>query len=189
MPVRLRNLRPALDPTRVLRYPTECYHRLLDGLTILASARYASKIIKASALIGLTMPAPARYASKIIKASALIGDTRTLLTQWNLGSSVPENLARLHAENLLGTAFAALLGIAWADAWLVTGDRVGSAIMVLAQAAQAGLIMAFIISALLDERSKLRAQFTDYVRLTCPYCRATIAPNLASCPARSALPG
>lgn len=66
--------------------------------------------------------------------------------------------------------------------------------MVLAQAAQAGLIMAFIISALLDERSKLRAQFTDYVRLTCPYCRATISPNnrarhLASCPARSVLPG
>ena len=48
------------------------------------------------------MLASARYASKIIKASALIGDTRTLLTQWNLGSSVPENLARLHAENLLG---------------------------------------------------------------------------------------
>lgn len=66
--------------------------------------------------------------------------------------------------------------------------------MVLAQAAQAGLIMAFIISALLDERSKLRAQFTDYVRLTCPYCRATISPNnrarhLARCPARSVLPG
>ena len=48
------------------------------------------------------MLASARYASKIIKASALIGDTRTLLTQWNLGRSLPENLARLHAENLLG---------------------------------------------------------------------------------------
>lgn len=101
---------------------------------------------------------------------------------------------------LLGVAFFALLGIAWADAWLVTGDHVASAIMVLAQAAQAGLIMAFIVSALLDERSKLRDEYADFERQVaqrraseCPFCHKPVSPNNrarheATCPARPPQP-
>jgi hypothetical protein len=90
---------------------------------------------------------------------------------------------------LLGVAFFALLGIAWADAWLVTQDHVASAIMVLAQAAQAGFIMAFIISALLAERSKLRQQYADYEANSCRYCKRPVSANNrarheASCPKR-----
>lgn len=95
---------------------------------------------------------------------------------------------------LLGVAFFALLGIAWADAWLITRDWVASCIMVLAQAAQAGLIMAFIVSALLDERSKLRDEYAGWQRQLaqqraneCPYCHQPVTPNnrarhMASCP-------
>ena len=35
----------------------------------------------------------ARYASKIIKAGALLADTKTLLSHWNVALSVQENLA------------------------------------------------------------------------------------------------
>jgi hypothetical protein len=97
---------------------------------------------------------------------------------------------------LLGIAFAALLGIAWADAWLVTEAHLPAAIMTLAQATQAGLIVQFVISALLDERSKLRKQYADWQRTSvqtaaneCPYCRKMVAPNnrkrhMDSCPVR-----
>lgn len=97
---------------------------------------------------------------------------------------------------LLLVSFLALLGIAGADAWLATQDYVPAAIMVLAQAAQAGLIVSFIISALLDERSVLRAQYAEYqrehVRLlasSCRYCQQPISANNrarheTSCPMR-----
>lgn len=101
---------------------------------------------------------------------------------------------------LLLVAFLALLGIAWADAMLVTGDTLASLIMVLAQAAQAGLIMAFIVSALLDERSKLRDQYAGWQRQIaqqraseCPYCHQPVSINnrarhIASCPNRPPQP-
>ena len=93
--------------------------------------------------------------------------------------------------SLLAVAFVALLGIAWADAWLVTGDMLASAIMVLAQGAQAGLLVTFIISALLDERDRLRTQYADYLVKNCRYCGNPVAPNNrarheASCPANTA---
>lgn len=98
---------------------------------------------------------------------------------------------------LLTVAFVVLLGVAGADAWLVTnGDYVASFIMVLAQSTQAMLIMTFIVSALLDERSKLRDQYANYERETaqrraneCPYCHQPVSINnrarhMGSCPNR-----
>ena len=44
------------------------------------------------------------YASKIIKAGALIGDTKTLLSHWHITATVDENLNRLRRENVFGKA-------------------------------------------------------------------------------------
>jgi hypothetical protein len=46
----------------------------------------------------------APYSSKIIKAGALIGDTKTLLAQWDVKSSVAENIDRVQRENVFGKA-------------------------------------------------------------------------------------
>lgn len=97
---------------------------------------------------------------------------------------------------LLGIALAALIGIAWADAWLVTGQTQPSVIMTLVQVGQSGMIILFVITALLDERELLRTQEADRVKAEaarraneCPYCHKEIAPNnrarhLRSCPKR-----
>jgi hypothetical protein len=42
------------------------------------------------------------YSSKIIKAGALLQDTKALLSCWDLGLSVSENLQRVRRKNLLG---------------------------------------------------------------------------------------
>jgi hypothetical protein len=44
------------------------------------------------------------YTSKIIKAGALLADTKTLLSHWDVGVSVQENLHRLRRENVFGKA-------------------------------------------------------------------------------------
>src|SRR5205823_12264045 len=46
----------------------------------------------------------APYSSKIIKAGALIGDTKTLLSHWDVGASVGENISRVHRDNIFGKA-------------------------------------------------------------------------------------
>lgn len=48
--------------------------------------------------------ASAPYASKIIKAGALIGDTKTLLSHWNSSDSVVENIDRIQRDNVFGKA-------------------------------------------------------------------------------------
>jgi hypothetical protein len=48
--------------------------------------------------------APARYASKIIKAGALLADTRLLLEHWDETVSPQENSERLRRENVFGKA-------------------------------------------------------------------------------------
>src|SRR5438105_5056330 len=45
-----------------------------------------------------------RYASKIIKAGALLADTKMLLEHWDLEADVPANLQRMLKENLFGKA-------------------------------------------------------------------------------------
>ena len=44
------------------------------------------------------------YSSKIIKAGALIGDTKTLLSHWDVGASVDENISRVRRDNVFGKA-------------------------------------------------------------------------------------
>lgn len=44
------------------------------------------------------------YTSRIIKASALIADTKVLLSEWDLGCSVTENIDRAGRENIFGKA-------------------------------------------------------------------------------------
>ena len=44
------------------------------------------------------------YTSKIIKAGALLADTKTLLSHWDLGCSVQDNLKRSQHENIFGKA-------------------------------------------------------------------------------------
>jgi len=46
----------------------------------------------------------APYTSKIIKAGALLADTKTLLSHWDVGVSVQENINRLRRENVFGKA-------------------------------------------------------------------------------------
>ena len=46
----------------------------------------------------------APYASKIIKAGALIGDTKTLLSHWDVDASVEENISRVQRDNVFGKA-------------------------------------------------------------------------------------
>jgi hypothetical protein len=45
-----------------------------------------------------------RYASKIIKAGALLPDTQTLLSLWNLSQTKARNMDRFRTQNLLGKA-------------------------------------------------------------------------------------
>lgn len=45
---------------------------------------------------------PPPYSSKIIKAGALLSDTKALLSAWDPGLSVSENLQRIRRQNLLG---------------------------------------------------------------------------------------
>jgi hypothetical protein len=49
-------------------------------------------------------PSSRLYTTKIIKAGALLADTRTLLANYDVASSVSENLARFRGENLFGKA-------------------------------------------------------------------------------------
>ena len=46
----------------------------------------------------------APYSSKIIKAGALLPDTKTLLSAWDPGLSISENLERVRRQNLMGKA-------------------------------------------------------------------------------------
>ncbi len=46
----------------------------------------------------------AAYSSKIIKAGALIGDTKTLLSHWDVSTSVAENIDRVQRDNVFGKA-------------------------------------------------------------------------------------
>src|ERR1017187_143866 len=51
-----------------------------------------------------TARSSAPYTSRIIKAGALIGDTKTLLSHWDLDTSVDENRSRVRRENIFGKA-------------------------------------------------------------------------------------
>jgi Putative inner membrane protein (DUF1819) len=46
----------------------------------------------------------APYSSKIIKAGGLIGDTKTLLSHWDVETSVEDNLSRVRRQNVFGKA-------------------------------------------------------------------------------------
>lgn len=76
----------------------------------------------------------------------------------------------------LVVAFVALLGVAWADAWLVTQDAAPAFLMTLAQAVQALFIVSFIIQSLLEERARLRSEFAAYQRRQTAEGRASLRP-------------
>lgn len=108
------------------------------------------------------------------------------LSRWGVGIALTS----------LVVAFVALLGVAWADAWLITQEPMPALLMTLAQATQGAFIVGFIISALLDERAALRLEYANYERAkvaqlvsTCPHCHKEVSPNnrarhIAACPAR-----
>jgi hypothetical protein len=84
----------------------------------------------------------------------------------------------------LGVAFVALLGLAMADAWLLTHDYIGSFVMTLVQATQMLFICGFIINATIDERNTLDLQFAQEDRQSttdranqCPFCFKSVLPN------------
>lgn len=62
--------------------------------------RAAGKVEDASRRKGTITPP--LYSSKIIKAGALLPDTKALLSAWDPGLSVSENLQRVRRQNLLG---------------------------------------------------------------------------------------
>jgi hypothetical protein len=94
----------------------------------------------------------------------------------------------------LGISFAALLGLAMADAWLLTRDVVPAFVMTLVQAAQMLFICGFIINATIDERDQIDADIAEDERTNtsekanqCPYCFKPVLPNnrrrhMAVCP-------
>lgn len=89
----------------------------------------------------------------------------------------------------LALAFAALLFVAGADAWALTGAVVPTFIMTLIQAAQMIFMMLFIVAADFDERERLRQEFASWRAGTCPYCLTAVSPNnrarhIAACPNR-----
>lgn len=105
------------------------------------------------------------------------------------------------AITALLVAFVALLGVAWADAWLVTQDVLASFLMTLAQFVQASFIVGFIVNSLLDERAQLREEYAQYQSVKheveiqriqddanrCPYCKKSVSINnrsrhMRSCP-------
>ncbi len=53
---------------------------------------------------GVRGSASSPYTSKIIKAGALLDDTKTLLAHWDVEGSVPDNIDRIHRENVFGKA-------------------------------------------------------------------------------------
>lgn len=116
------------------------------------------------------------------------------------------NLGIIVALTSLTVAFVTLLGVAWADAWLVTKDYLGSFLMTLAQFVQASFIVGFIVNSLLDERAALRIEYENYQKLRraaedkekeekavfnathCPYCKRPVSINnrarhIRTCPA------
>jgi hypothetical protein len=60
--------------------------------------------MKASTELEKWLRPSAQYSSKIIKAGALIGDTKTLLSRWDIGASVGENISRVQRDNIFGKA-------------------------------------------------------------------------------------
>lgn len=93
------------------------------------------------------------------------------------------------ALTFLGVSLAALLSIAWSDAWLMTGAVTPAAIMTLVQLGQSGMIGIFVINALLEERAALRIEHQSYQRGLCQWCEQPISANnrarhMASCPSR-----
>ena len=44
------------------------------------------------------------YTSKIIKAGASLADTKTLLSHWDVTTSVQKNMERMRWENIFGKA-------------------------------------------------------------------------------------
>ena len=101
---------------------------------------------------------------------------------------------------VLGLAFLALLFVAGADAWQVTGQVVPTFIMVLIQGSQMLLLMGFIIAADLEERDRLRIEYANWQQTQaeqearsrsgkCPYCSLPVSPSnrarhMLSCSAR-----
>lgn len=93
-------------------------------------------------------------------------------------------IGALASLTLLGVALAALVGIAWADAWMVTEKMQPSLIMTLVQLGQSGMIMVFIVTALLEERERLRAHVAEQLRIEqrtkasgCRYCGKPVTAN------------
>lgn len=94
---------------------------------------------------------------------------------------------------LLVVAFVALIGIAAADAYMITQLVAPTLLLTLAQIAQSGFIVSFIITALLDEREELRMEYADVSARTCPYCGRGVSPNnrkrhMDTCPSKPATP-
>jgi hypothetical protein len=82
----------------------------------------------------------------------------------------------------LVAAFVALVFVAWADAWALTGEYVPSIIMSLIQVTQMLFMCGFIVAADSDEREKLRQQFEGHKRADDEAARATIQQRASQCP-------
>ncbi len=108
-----------------------------------------------------------------------------------------EDITRVNVKLMFGTlgiSFLALLGLAMADAWLLTHDVIPAFVMTLVQAAQMLFICGFIINATIDEREKIDIQLEEDARAEksdqaekCPYCFKPVLPNnrrrhMSACP-------
>ena len=79
--------------------------------------------------------------------------------------------------SLLAVSFVALVGMAIADADLVTQAIAPTALMAIIQIAQCLGICVFVVVALLDERADLRLAYRDGLMKTCPHCQREVTPN------------
>lgn len=71
---------------------------------ILTSTQQPNMLDRKQPSKGNKAKSAAMYTSKIIKAGALIGDTKTLLSHWDVNSSVDDNIKRAQRDNLFGKA-------------------------------------------------------------------------------------
>lgn len=98
-----RDLIPKTGMTAKTR-PTAVPRAAVDKAPRARFDRRSSKDQAARTATRIPPAAKAPYASKIIKAGALLADTKSLLSHWDLDATVPGNLRRTQHENLFGKA-------------------------------------------------------------------------------------
>lgn len=166
--------------------------------TVYRTEHWLSAEFSLSALV--SWPAAIFVEALVLAASAYtFGALRSAFIAELKGADGRRSLMGVAAGALvLLAAFVALLFMAWSDAWRLTGLIVPTLIMTLIQFSQMLLVIGMISSADLEERARLRVEFTSYKKdeaqalaSECPHCHREVPPHnrkrhIDACPMRPA---